>query len=1166
MKRTGKCIFTAVMAMTLLFTMPGMASYAETGNAHAEEISGDTAGQVEAGDAEKLKIEKSKTVNPKTEDPKAENFQAEDAKTEEPKTEDSREEEPETEEPKDDDSKTENIDKKNGEETDNSGEIQEEDEGETEEDDSVLMESAGPGRAAARSGAQSERTEASIASVTVDGETKYYEHLDYLRIAWREAQGKTALIRILQDVDLGRYELTIDNEGSDFTLEMEEGVTLSGDGGSSGKRGFMLVYAGSLTMKSGTLHNTMSLQGWGIDIRGASFILEGGTVKTDGSDGWNTAVHAQEGSTVLIKGGEIIADKYGLYAGNSSLSIEGGKITAGEKGSALFVSNCAAAEITGGEFTGGERGIYLEAGAAEVSGGTFTGNSSGAGSGDKTAQFRLTGGTFISTNRQLSGGNGKPVNWLEEGYCYYDLESGNIIPSAQLKDYYIKGYSAVRVGECNHSSWEDWTIDEEDNHSHVCEGCGKTEAAPHQWDADKRCTVCGSQAAACVKTAGETTYYALLQNAWKAAQGKKATVELLQSVNLEEDTLEVNDAASDIRLEMAEGVILERPKNAGCLIHVTAGSFTFAGGTARVNYPNYADQKEASVILVDGGDVRLEGGVVTNTSNSISWYGSGIKVNGGRLAVSGGEIVYPNARSVGVQVSGGEASIQGGSITAAYRGIEVTGGTLTVEGEATLHGTSGYVYYKVETDGNRTVVTPSGETLGTVTVDLCDHDYGAWTADGTGSHSRICKRCSVRETEDCDYEYSDVSGAGVSGGAGAHVGVCKLCGHRTAEEAHDFASWGPSGAADSYIRTCKACGRQHTAAITRSAAAIQAAYGTTGEQELSCEATGASASYVWKLQGAEEILGTEKGYALPNDLPVGNYTYQCAVTLEGDSKPVTVFSYSLSVTRAELTEAAVTVAEGEGIFYDGKEKEPDVTVELRGKTLTRDVDYTVSYADHVKAGTGTLTVTGIGNYAGTLTKTFAIRYYETEAAAEGSEGWCNRARINAPEGFTISTVLDGAYGDAFYYSTETGAEGAEIPYYLKQDGTGYIVDAKTVRVKVDTTKPSLEGAESGIKITDRDAWWQKLLSKITFGHYKTQVVNVQASDGLSGIDRIYYYIDRTQREAPLTAEELSGVSADQWASSDSVTSHWMRKAAMSFMPMLWIKRGIRAPTSVRTAL
>ena len=48
--------------------------------------------------------------------------------------------------------------------------------------------------------------------------------------------------------------------------------------------------------------------------------------------------------------------------------------------------------------------------------------------------------------------------------------------------------------------------------------------------------------------------------------------------------------------------------------------------------------------------------------------------------------------------------------------------------------------------------------------------------------------------------------------------------------------------------------------------------------------------------------------------------------------------------------------------------------------LTVGMDYAVTYANNVSAGTATITITGQGNYTGTLSETFTIR-----AAEEGED-------------------------------------------------------------------------------------------------------------------------------------------------------------------------------------
>ena len=57
--------------------------------------------------------------------------------------------------------------------------------------------------------------------------------------------------------------------------------------------------------------------------------------------------------------------------------------------------------------------------------------------------------------------------------------------------------------------------------------------------------------------------------------------------------------------------------------------------------------------------------------------------------------------------------------------------------------------------------------------------------------------------------------------------------------------------------------------------------------------------------------------------------------------------------------------------YNGKvQRQDSLVVTLSGKTLVKDTDYTVSYSNLTNAGTIKMTIKGIGDYEGTLVKTF----------------------------------------------------------------------------------------------------------------------------------------------------------------------------------------------------
>ena len=115
------------------------------------------------------------------------------------------------------------------------------------------------------------------------------------------------------------------------------------------------------------------------------------------------------------------------------------------------------------------------------------------------------------------------------------------------------------------------------------------------------------------------------------------------------------------------------------------------------------------------------------------------------------------------------------------------------------------------------------------------------------------------------------------------------------------------------------------------------------------------------LEGYGEITGSWGEVVNVDDVATftanGNYTGTVSV-LTG-------------MTPAELTQPVV---EGivESYEYTGNTIEPKVTV-MNGETLlVEDVDYVVTYSDNVEAGVGTVLITFIGNYSGTLALTFEI--------------------------------------------------------------------------------------------------------------------------------------------------------------------------------------------------
>lgn len=92
-----------------------------------------------------------------------------------------------------------------------------------------------------------------------------------------------------------------------------------------------------------------------------------------------------------------------------------------------------------------------------------------------------------------------------------------------------------------------------------------------------------------------------------------------------------------------------------------------------------------------------------------------------------------------------------------------------------------------------------------------------------------------------------------------------------------------------------------------------------------------------------------------------------------------------------ITGATITVSPTSYI-YDGAAKRPSVTVRYGSATLVNGKQYAASYKNNVNAGTATVVVTGIGLYAGTITKTFTINKAEQPMGVTGKTAKVKRSK------------------------------------------------------------------------------------------------------------------------------------------------------------------------------
>ncbi len=135
------------------------------------------------------------------------------------------------------------------------------------------------------------------------------------------------------------------------------------------------------------------------------------------------------------------------------------------------------------------------------------------------------------------------------------------------------------------------------------------------------------------------------------------------------------------------------------------------------------------------------------------------------------------------------------------------------------------------------------------------------------------------------------------------------------------------------------------------------------------------------LAGKTLAKGTDYAVSYSNNVNAGTAT----VTVTGKGNYTGTAKATFTINRASLTAASVTVLP-KSYTYDGKAKEPAVTVTLAGKTVPS-AGYDVKYSNNKEVGTATATVTGKGNYTGAASATFSIAKPVEVGNYTQQDGW-----------------------------------------------------------------------------------------------------------------------------------------------------------------------------------
>ncbi|WP_295212147.1 hypothetical protein [Ruminococcus sp.] len=229
-----------------------------------------------------------------------------------------------------------------------------------------------------------------------------------------------------------------------------------------------------------------------------------------------------------------------------------------------------------------------------------------------------------------------------------------------------------------------------------------------------------------------------------------------------------------------------------------------------------------------------------------------------------------------------------------------------------------------------------------------------------GSHCAVCGKILKAQTEipATGHKYGDfvVTKQPTCTANGTKTKTCKSCGDKITEA---IPAKGHTIVIDNAVAaTCTTAGRTEGSHCS--------VCGAITQEQVAIKATGHKSS-AWITDKAATIGVKGKKH---KECTV------CKTVLETADIP------AITVTKQSVSKASVTLSTST-YAYDGKAKQPSVTVKLNGKTLKKGTDYTVSYSNNTKVGTATVKITAKGNYTGTISKTFKIKNNFAKSTVSG---------------------------------------------------------------------------------------------------------------------------------------------------------------------------------------
>jgi len=255
-----------------------------------------------------------------------------------------------------------------------------------------------------------------------------------------------------------------------------------------------------------------------------------------------------------------------------------------------------------------------------------------------------------------------------------------------------------------------------------------------------------------------------------------------------------------------------------------------------------------------------------------------------------------------------------------------------------------------------------------------------------------------------------------------------------------------------------------------------------GKMTATFELTGTGYDYIYLGEPSDAIQAAGNGWIKGMVKERARFTIPVSaldtdIAISGHSKKQNkwygshMINFSSNVTKVPtLDESSCSIA---ALTYNGAEQTPAVKVSSNGTALTENTDFMVYYPESSKTpGTYSVTIVGLGNYGGTVTKSYIIDKLNISAAAatlsSGSFTYTGKdVRPAVTVKYGNSTLTAGTdYTAAFPTASKNVGR-----YTVTLTGTGSLTGTAALTYVINPQKTSLskvaKAAKRAVKVTWR---------------------------------------------------------------------------------------------------